>query len=841
MGWDLARYVRPPWPGLAWPRSPTHHHSPLTTHQAMMFWLVSIFATPTIISAMPMVAPAGAESMVAPLEWHPSLPNSVHDLSLPVPGQTTWLTLTDAPVIRYSKLEQKYQVFQLSQLVDFTDLSLAGQNLKTQLSRFSGKTTEVFQEFFSRSTFMHEFYIKDDLSFLQCQTVCIAKSSTLVQQSNQLLELNVLTSRYDGYTWVDSMQNHTGQDYNIFWNTLRPSMIFPQNNLHNGTVEVFQINNQVPVPVEDIGHRQFYFDPTSGEYYRSEMYRLHVRFNNKRDVQILIPNLATSQTSEFELSRCVCVRDISENLKHTLVANNIAAFTRSTLSPEISNIEAQRLVDSGSQTMDSVENLLKSHTLYTNSENRLIHPSQLYPLHSDQPVHDQGQVNLERDWHEQDTRSTSSNRQTRLAGLASLGSTVLWKAVAFTAPYVLDKQKDILHNFGKEIQGSFLLDSNVNQNWSSPASWQRQVDFSLKDSPISMEFQNDGVNLQLRDEQPQLQKYDTPNIQLAQVLEKTGGDLAFVKDQIFPEIPKMLLSHVLPRLSFPIRENSQVLVEIEKAATFWRVKFFFECKRTDLDFTKVEVQTLPHVLRENTLYKAEVPVDQLSVTQNPSLHHDITLRQSKCADLLLSHTPEDILSSCGELPYQSKVVTEIFSLDEGSLWLISGPAKLTYQCSLKTAVTELLSKQFNVLFIHTSCDFSISNKGITFQQARSSQLQSIVPVLHILSYDAPVQVSSAEWRLLWLSLITTIAVSTFLGFIGLSVKAALFMRSHPWWSLWHVTPRTGMTTRPHSPPPPSPSSPSSPSPASTQEEVVFSSLQDTHNAGVAAKFASNHK
>ena len=82
---------------------------------------------------------------------------------------------------------------------------------------------------------------------------------------------------------------------------------------------MFQINNQVPVPVEDIGHRQFYFDPTSGEYYRSEMYRLHVRFNNKRDVQILIPNLATSQTSEFELSRCVCVRDISENLKLILV------------------------------------------------------------------------------------------------------------------------------------------------------------------------------------------------------------------------------------------------------------------------------------------------------------------------------------------------------------------------------------------------------------------------------------------------------------------------------------------------------------------------------------------
>ena len=789
------------------------------------------------IPALPIVASSGAQ-LAAPLEWHPSLQNSVHDLNLPIPSQTTSLTLTDAPVIRYSKLEQKYQVFQLSQLVDFTDLSLAGQNLKTQLNRFAGKTTEVFQDFFSRSTFMHEFYIKDDLSFLQCQTVCIAKSATLVHQSNQLMELGVLTSRYQGFTWVDGLQNHTGTNYNVYFNTLRPSMVYPQNHFQNGSVEVFQINNQVPSRVEDIGHRQFYFDPTSGTYYRSEMYNLHMRFNNKHDVQILVPNLATSQTSEFELARCVCVRDISENLKHTLIANSIAAYTRSVLSPEISNIEAQRLVDASDQTMDSVESLLKSHTLYTNKDNRLLHASQVYPLHSDQTVHDQGLVTQENGWSEQDSHSSTSNRQTRLAGLAALGSSVLWKAAAFTAPYVLDKQRDILHNFAKEVQGSFMLDASVNQNWTSPVAYQKEVDFSLKDSPINIEFQNDGVNLQFKENQPQLQQYDTPDIQLAQVLEKTGGDLAFVKDQIFPEIPKMLLKHILPRLSFPIRENSQVLVEIEKSATFWRIKFLFECQRTDLDFTRVEVETLPHVEREETLYRAVVPVDQLSVTQSPSpaLHHDITLQQSKCADLLLSHTPENILSECGEIKYQPKVITEIFTLDGGSLWLISGPAKMTHQCNHQTAVTELLSKQFNLLFVHTSCDFSISHKGINFQQARSSQLQSVAPVLHILSYNAPIQVSEKEWRLLWLTLLTILAVSITFFLVGLSVKAALFMKSHPWWSLWHVAARTGLPPRADTPPP----SLRTPSP-DTQEEVVFSSLQGTHNAGVAAKFASNHK
>ena len=136
----LAWHKLLPWPGLVWLVP--------TSHKAVLLWLVAIFilAIPAI-PALPIVASSGAQ-LAAPLEWHPSLPNSVHDLNLPIPSQTTSLTLTDAPVIRYSKLEQKYQVFQLSQLVDFTDLSLAGQNLKTQLNRFAGKTTEVFQDFF---------------------------------------------------------------------------------------------------------------------------------------------------------------------------------------------------------------------------------------------------------------------------------------------------------------------------------------------------------------------------------------------------------------------------------------------------------------------------------------------------------------------------------------------------------------------------------------------------------------------------------------------------------------------------------------------------------------------
>ena len=831
----------PPWPGY-WGRI----ISTLT-------FINLVASTP-----VPLKATKGSRQIPPPLEWHPNLAATVHDLHLPVEGQSTWLTLSDAPVIRHSKLEQKYQIFQLSQLVDFSNISIAGQNLKTQLDRFSGKTTEVFEGFYSRSTFMFEFYVQHNLSYSQCQTLCVTKNARMAHLRIQLMELSVLTSRFSDYTWIETNQNLTGDSYNVFFDSLVPKMLYPINEYENGSTIVFQLNNQPSQIDGPIGQRQFYFDQTSGTYYRKEPYSLRARWNNQNQIQILIPNLATSHTTHFELARCACVRDINENLKATLVANSIAQYTKSNLSPEICNIEDQRLMITNSPAMSSVDTLLKSHTVYDNNEKRLLNPSQIYPLYDDQASQSPDDQS---NWHgwtnpavqapvEQSPMDSSlvTNRNPRLAGL-SIGTGLLLKAAAFSAPYILDKQKDILNTFAKEVKGSFLLDSGTNRNWSAQSLWQDNIDFSLKDAPVNIHFQPDGINLELKDNVPELQKYSTPNIQLAQFLEKTGEDLSFVRKNIFPGLPELLLEHVMPRLQYPIRPQSRVLVEIEKAASFWKVKFLFECQRTDLDYTEVKVETLPHAEREGVLYKAKVPADQLAVSQTnqPTKHNDVTIQQKECADLLLSHSPQNILAACGEVQYESRVVTELFSLSSGSLWLIAGPAKLTHQCSSQTGVTLLLPKHFTVVYISASCDFSITHLSLHFQHARSSKLQSRTPVFRILQYDAPAQVSDEEWRIIWLSLVTALTMLTMLVLLGLAIKLVAALRSHPWWPLISAARRSErpLSVRPPSPEPPytleSPVPPVSQVPMAKmvidqQEEISNPAIQEFHNSGAGAKY-----
>ena len=732
------------------------------THQVVAV-AVAIVAC---LSPVPTVAVAEPGQVASPgaLQWFPYMEPSSHKLHLPGESQDTTLTLSDAPIIRHSQLQEKYQLFSIKKLVDFTNVSLTGANLAVQLQRFGEDTVDVHQEYFSRSNFMFEFFITEDLGFDHCTTLCIAKQGKIVHTEPQLYELRILAPRHQGTTWCSTSQNMTGGRYHVYFDTSNPVEIYPTNMFNNESVTVYQLNDDEPAIVTgNIGNRVFYYDKTSNSYYRGERYGLKTRWSVSGDFQLLIPKLSSSHESPFDRARCVCTRDISQNLQSTLVANSMVKYTKLHLDSSLINIEAQRLKRHSNPSLSNVDTLLSTQSFYRNEDQMFLSEKDIYPLIVD-------------------TVSPANPpavhpRHTRVAPIAGLAGSAMLKVAAYSAPYVLSNQIDVLQKFARETKGK-LLKPVSNGNWSSSGVFQNFVNHKYKDSPVNVQFNSDRVIISLKDNPPQLSQYLTPDVSQAQMVERVGQDLRFVKERLFPVLPDLMLQEVLPALPYPIRDNSQVLVQVERSASFWRLTFIMECQRKELSYTDVSVSSLPHKEENGFFYHADVPRDHLAVTQampSSTLQH-VNLKQKQCADLLLSDTAQDVLAACGAIQFDRRIVTNILTLPHGQLFLLEGPGKLAYQCVETTAVTMLLQYQYNLVYISLSCDFSLEHAGLVFEQSKTSQLVFPVPVFLILTYNTPQSVSTAEWNTLWLSCISTAGGCLFILLIVLFAKVLTFQK-----------------------------------------------------------------
>ena len=132
----------------------------------------------------------------------------------------------------------------------------------------------------------------------------------------------------------------------------------------------------------------------------------------------------------------------------------------------------------------------------------------------------------------------------------------------------------------------------------------------------------------------------------------------------------MLANEVIPTLKYPPRKDSDILIKIEKSQSFFLLRFFIECSRTDLSYTEVNHYSLPHKKINKVLYKTLIN-NKLSLDSQSKSEDKGNLADKACADLILNHTPADILNTCPEQVFNSEIILKFFDFEKGTLFLLA--------------------------------------------------------------------------------------------------------------------------------------------------------------------------
>ena len=114
------------------------------------------------------------------LHWEGSQVPEKHTFQLSDSGQKVSLLLADAPIFSLHTSVNKYQLYRIDRLLDFSTFSQMGLNLKLQLSRFSRAHLNHHDGFSSAPSFQNEIFVASNLTMPECNALCISMNAHII-------------------------------------------------------------------------------------------------------------------------------------------------------------------------------------------------------------------------------------------------------------------------------------------------------------------------------------------------------------------------------------------------------------------------------------------------------------------------------------------------------------------------------------------------------------------------------------------------------------------------------------------------------------------------------------
>ena len=695
--------------------------------------------------------------------WNGAQQPEQHTFQFSDTGQSVKMLLSDAPVFSLHSSVSKFQVYRIDRILDFSSFARLGLNLKSQLSRFDKEHLHQHDGFISDLNFHFEFFLQSGLSMAECTNLCVSLGANVLQKKSELKELLQLKPIFRGFYWTKHFQTVSGSashpKYRLDFNS---HQIFPSNNFSSlGHVKLFHYNKGAfeELPFQKIRARTFYWSGERRQYYTAEPYQLLSRISgNGQNFQIIIPLLHSSHRPPFLLATCACVRTLTLNLRNTYLAHSIAERARLQIKGKPQNMEMQRVkAVSPSSSLSTVPAILRDfHRPYQMNFRDYLMEQDVYPLQ----IHD----SISLPTREVPNQSGNHSLTKRALSMASLGFTVLTKAIQYSTPYILDQGKNVMSKLADRIGGR-LFSPTARFSNTSNATFQQtmQQQFPPITSSTNITLSADRILLQLHEIQPAVTSTAVPDVRHARRLQMAAVHLDLFWTHVIPLLPDLVAESLIPTLPFPLKQGSKILVHIRRSYSFFLIRFFFEVQRTDLSFTSIQTFSCPFKKVDGHLFSAQMTNDLIKLDFNHK-NEDQTLLQRQCADAILAKTPSNVLPYCPISTFLPKVAIPIFSMQQGSLYLFPGPSKIKVDCFRTKTDIILLSEDFHVFFISHSCSWSVSFGDLHGDFAATTSLVARVPYREILSIQVPVLNSHHKNVQVWLYVLSAV-IAVILGII----------------------------------------------------------------------------
>ena len=611
-------------------------------------------------------------------------PQTPHRTSFDFSGDKISVITGDAVIITKARLHQKNQVFIRDYIVDLTSPARSGWNLGQQARRYEGLRLSNHEGFISQPHFGFEYKLHGSLSHDQCLTLCLLEKSQLPSTDTQVMELSILYTSLKDFFWIKVDQHMSGDKYSLdFFH----KQVFPDNLWSNGSLHLFHYHGD---RYQLISNKKLhgitsYYDFESGTYYNRQFHGLIARMNVAKDLQILVPLAKTAHIDKFSEGACVCTRDLSLNLKNTFEAQTFArrARYRTIRSPRL--LEVQRVKRVSDDPLSSnVLSILSQPKFYSSPSFACVSPWDLHHLRID------------------DHKNVSLRYKRALPLAAKLSLIMATKLAQFSLPYAFSHQESFLRKLKTEVKGRFLPVPQV-----SNVSFQSYLNDKFGAGPTHVTSLEDRINVSYDEPNMSLSTMAPPSLSHAKDLEGISHDLSYIEKEILPHLSQALLQQLIKDLPYKLNPGSQILLRTTTAGTFQRHRFWLELYRHDLSFTSFEAKALPFKVVNGIYTTYQVPN---STVLDIEREDNKPLMEKSCLNHLLVDSDVITEDLCSTMEYKPKASEHMFTLAEGNIYSLNGPAVLHLECFRHVTTAVNLNFEINVVYISVSCSASLDRK-----------------------------------------------------------------------------------------------------------------------------------
>ena len=637
----------------------------------------------------------------------------------------------DSVIVTKARLHQKNQIFIRDFIVDLTSPARSGWNLGMQAQRYEGTRLSNHEGFISHQHYAYEYKLHGSLSQDQCLTLCLLEKSSLPSKEAQVKELTSLFKSLKDFFWIQVEQDMSGGTYIL---TFDHHQVFPRNLWSNGTMNLFNYHDDhyQTIPHQKLYGITSYYNFESGTYYNRQFHKLIARMTINRDLQVLIPLAATAHNNKFSEAACVCARDLSLNLKHTYEAQTLARRARYRILRSPKFLEVQRVKSVTDNPLSSnVLSILGNPTFYSSPSFSHMTPDDLHPLRID------------------DHRNASYRYKRGLPLAAKLSLIMASKLAQFSLPYAFSNQEDILQKLKTQIKGKFL---EVPQTSLSNVSFQSYLNEKFGSGSTSVLVLEDRIRVSYDEPNMSLSTMEPPSLSHAKNLHSISYDLSYIEKEILPQISPALLKKLIQHLPYQLNPGSQILLKSTTAGTFQRHRFFLELFRHDLSYTHFQAKSLPFKVI-NGVYTTYI-VPNASVLDISKDGNDPFMDKS-CLTHLLADRNVLTADLCATGQYQPKTSEHMFSLNDGHIYNLHGPAVLHLECFRHVATALNLQHEFNVVYISASCSASLDKQHKSPIAFATEATFHNHPYQVLIQVDVPILASTYDKIYFWLILLSS--------------------------------------------------------------------------------------
>ena len=721
-------------------------------------------------------------SLEPPFPWTPSQKPVIVDLDIDnTLGNESFtehlsLHLTTAPIVRYRRIDFKRQILQAYRILDISELSLLGSQIKVHQNRFNMLTSlQVNDGFMTRKYLSREFLIKDNIEYNTCNSLCINQGATMIDNKDAYDELQQLTPRYKGMTWLYTSQNvqldNFDAEYDVQFGNI--SLLTEYEKLGFNDMKIFYLNDNQSleqIQLDEIGVSTNYWSSLNkGRYYQKTPLQLQVNFQQPQNaINMYVPIPTHSLLPRSFYARCVCSRSLLMNTKKLDQAKDILKSSLTFQHNTPQSLEFLRLKRHGPPSGSSIHSLLQNDKVASIS--KLISVSDIHPLLVDSIPQNLSCSAKQCTLHDDPNQSTKSQESTltllnhifpqhnldifhrgKRAILASVGTSVFLKALTISSPYLIQSAAKPFQKLVNEFKDSKHLYEDPNMQFVNISQLNSYLKVHFSNTPLKMRYAKNKFEIVLNHQFPTITAYTTANVAFANDLKRASELLAFFKDILETEIPKIIIHSIIASLDFPLSHNP-VIFDLYHSASFIVFRTYFEIIRLDQPVETTRLIALPHKQLGTNLhfYKtSNYSLDQQQLSGTESI------QSSQCFNEMSSSTPTP-LHACPQIQKPTNVLARLIMLKSASLFQIQGPSTVKISCEGHMSDTIKLGSDINLLLISNSCTLSLNYKALTKIFDKTSQQLSSFKFKQLLSYNLPQYNTFQQKVFFYISVLATV-------------------------------------------------------------------------------------